>query len=97
MIAWTIIRNDTSLKDCHYLPKGCLTAQQYAVEVVSGNAPNGIALLLIQVHATVQELIEPVDAVADGLDLIRDQLLFLFLFHRLIREGWQCPSAPYRA
>ena len=68
----------------YYLTKANLTAQQYAIEVVSGNATNGIALLLIQVHTTTQELIKALDTVADGLDLIRDQLLFLFLFHRVL-------------
>ena len=67
----------------YYLTKADLTAQKQTVEVVSSNTTNGIALLLIQVHTIAKELIKALDGVTDGLDLIRDQLLFLFLFHRL--------------
>jgi len=42
----------------------------------------GLALALVHVHATVHELGQSLDGVADGLDLVVDQFLFCFLLHK---------------
>lgn len=46
-----------------------------------------LTLALVHIHSIVDELVERLDGITDGLDLVIDQLLLLFLFHKSLREG----------
>ena len=41
---------------------------------------------MVHVNAIVDELVERLDGIADGLDLVVHQLLFLFLLHKNVKE-----------
>ena len=69
-----------------YLPEPIqIILQQDVIQIVRNDMAEGLTLTFVHIHSTSHELIKRLDRVTDGLDLVIDQLLFRFLFHRLVK------------
>lgn len=71
-----------------YLPEPIqiVVLQQDVIQIVRHDMAQSLTLTFVHIHSIGDELIKRLDRVTDGLDLVIDQLLFRFLFHKSLRE-----------
>lgn len=67
-----------------YLPEPIqsVVLQQDVIQIVRNDMAESLTLTFVHIHSISHELIKRLDRVTDGLDLVIDQLLFRFLFHK---------------